>query len=98
MKRMFLTAAAAIIAVAPALAKEATYTTGTGKAVVIAVDVAAGEIRLSHGPIPALNWPAMTMSFTGQPDLLRNVAVGDKVAITIRSGGGHNEITSIAKQ
>lgn len=27
------------------------------------VDAATGKVNLSHGPIPALNWPAMTMDF-----------------------------------
>lgn len=98
MKKMFLIAAAAMITATPALAKEPTYKTGTGTAVVMAVDKAAGKIKLNHGPIPALKWPGMKMGFTAKAELLKNVAVGDKVAIGVRSGGGKYEITSITKQ
>lgn len=98
MKKMFLIAAAAMISATPILAKEPIYKTGTGTAVVMAVDKAAGKIKLNHGPIPALKWPSMKMGFTAKPELLKNVAVGDKVAIGVRSGGGKYEITSITKQ
>ena len=98
MTKMFLIAATAMTAVTPALAKEPTYKTGSGTAVVMAVDKAAGKIKLNHGPIAALKWPGMKMGFTAKPELLKNVAVGDKVAIGVRSGGGKYEIISIAKQ
>ncbi|MBX9698222.1 MAG: copper-binding protein, partial [Acetobacteraceae bacterium] len=34
-----------------------------GNAKVNAVDAGAGKIDLTHGPMPSLNWPAMTMGF-----------------------------------
>jgi Cu(I)/Ag(I) efflux system membrane fusion protein len=43
--------------------------------------LAAGKITLSHGPIPAAQWPAMTMEFRlADPRLAREVKVGDRVA------------------
>lgn len=35
----------------------------SARAKVVAVDLDAGRITLAHEPIPALNWPAMTMDF-----------------------------------
>lgn len=40
----------------------------------------AGGVTLSHEPVPALNWPAMTMLFRVEnPALLRGFKVGDRV-------------------
>lgn len=60
--------------------------------------IANGEITISHGPIPTLQWGAMTMGFklpaTGLP---KGVAVGDTVAFEIRqTKDGGFAITSIA--
>jgi Cu(I)/Ag(I) efflux system membrane fusion protein len=67
---------------------------GTGKVEKIDKD----EITLSHGPIPSLQWGAMTMGFkppvTGLP---KNLAVGDTVAFEIRQAeDGMFEIVSIS--
>ena len=35
----------------------------TGTGTLNRVDSATGKVNLSHDPIPALNWPAMTMDF-----------------------------------
>jgi Cu(I)/Ag(I) efflux system membrane fusion protein len=56
------------------------------------------EITLSHGPIPTLQWGAMTMAFKlpagGLPP---NIAVGDTVAFSIRPiADGAYQITAIA--
>ena len=34
-----------------------------GKGTVDAIDPAGGTVEINHGPIPSLNWPAMTMEF-----------------------------------
>lgn len=67
-------------------------------ATVTAVDAKAGKVTLDHGAMPAANWPAMTMEFDAPPELLTDIAVGDKVAfdVSIKDGGG--EVTAIAKQ
>jgi Cu(I)/Ag(I) efflux system membrane fusion protein len=55
------------------------------------------EITLSHGPIPSLQWGAMTMGF-GIPaeGLPKNVSVGDTVAFEFHQiDGGAYELTSI---
>src|SRR5258708_33860499 len=57
------------------------------------------EITLSHGPIPSLQWGAMTMGFKAPANgLPQNVAVGDTVSVEIRATkGGTVEITRIAR-
>jgi len=59
--------------------------------------ISAGEITLSHGPIPSLQWGAMTMGFRPPASgLPANVAVGNTVAFEIRqTKDGMYEITSI---
>ncbi len=42
--------------------------------------VASDKITLSHQPVPALRWPAMTMTFrVEEPGLVRGYKVGDQV-------------------
>jgi Cu(I)/Ag(I) efflux system membrane fusion protein len=54
------------------------------------VDIKAGKINLSHGPIASLDWPGMTMDFEVQDKaLLTNLKRGQKVAfklIEVRKG------------
>lgn len=69
---------------------------GTGK--VAAIDKAAGTITLDHGPIAEANWPAMTMAFKANPELLDSVKVGDQVGFDLALKNGTGEITAIAKQ
>lgn len=55
------------------------------------------EITISHGPIPSLEWGAMTMGFNVPASgLPKNVAVGDNVVFEIRAAkDGMFEIASI---
>jgi Cu(I)/Ag(I) efflux system membrane fusion protein len=57
-----------------------------------------GEITLSHGPIPSMQWPEMTMGFKVPPGRVpRNLAVGDMVSFEFRQAkDGGFEITRIA--
>ena len=42
--------------------------------------ITGDRITLSHAPVPALKWPAMTMTFTlGSPALARGLKKGDRV-------------------
>ena len=39
------------------------------------------QITFSHEPVPAIGWPAMTMTFKlGSPALAKGLKVGDRVA------------------
>src|SRR5258708_35322787 len=57
------------------------------------------EITLSHGPIPSLQWGAMTMGFKAPANgVPQNLAVGDTVSFEFREAqGGKFEITRIAR-
>ena len=71
---------------------------GKGSGTVTAVDATAGKITLDHGAIPAVGWPAMKMGFSAKPDLLKGVAVGDKVDFDVTVTGSAGEVTAIKKQ
>lgn len=80
------------------MAASAAPKTGTGEGKVISVNAATGAISIQHGPIKQLGWPGMTMGFTAKPDLLKGIAVGDKVAFEIKGSGENYEVTSIHKE
>lgn len=49
-----------------------------------AIDAQAGSATVSHGPIPTLKWPAMTMDFRlANPALAANIKSGSAVSIEI---------------
>lgn len=56
------------------------------------------EVTISHGPIPSLQWPPMTMGFKPPPTgLPGTVRVGSRVSFDIRATeGGSYEIVRIA--
>ncbi|OYW97120.1 MAG: efflux transporter periplasmic adaptor subunit, partial [Caulobacter vibrioides] len=44
-------------------------------------EITADTITLSHGPVPAIGWPAMTMTFKlDPPSLARGLKAGDQAA------------------
>ncbi len=53
---------------------------GTG----ILKEVGSGRIKIAHDPIAALHWPAMTMWFTAQGPLPKNLKVGDNVRFELQ--------------
>lgn len=69
-----------------------------GSGTVTAIDPAAGKITLEHGAIPAVDWPAMTMGFSAKPDVLKGIAIGDKVDFNLTVTGNAGEVTAIKKQ
>ncbi|HUZ13882.1 MAG TPA: copper-binding protein [Caulobacteraceae bacterium] len=109
MKCALLTAMV-LAAASPALAQGGSGSTGAmpgamtdgamvsadGAGVVKALDAGAGTVTIQHGPIAALKWPAMTMTFKAQPpSVLRDVHVGEKVAFRLMQMGGSTTLTSI---
>ena len=75
---------------------EAKMTKGVGT--VTAIDTAVGKITLDHEAIPAVNWPAMKMSFSAKADVLKDVAVGDKVDFDLTVTGNAGNVTAISKR
>ncbi|EXJ16162.1 copper-binding protein [Imhoffiella purpurea] len=58
-----------------------------GKGVINSVDTAKGEVNITHEPIPALSWPAMTMDLPVTDGVdLSGVSPGDKVNFGIVLG------------
>jgi len=56
------------------------------------------SITLSHQPVPALQWPAMTMSFTlADPKLAEGLKTGDQVRFAFDQAGGVPTVRRIAK-
>lgn len=70
---------------------------GKGSGTVTAVDATAGKITLDHGAIPAVDWPAMKMGFSAKPELLKGIAVGDKVDFDLTVTGSAGVVTAIKK-
>jgi len=69
-------------------------TVGTGKV----EEVTGGEITLSHGPMPAIGWGAMTMSFKlKSPDLAAGFKPGDAVRFSLMPDGDTFVVEQIEK-
>lgn len=93
MKSVTAFLAAALIA-APTIAFAADATTGK----VNKVDAAKHVVNLTHGPIPALGWPAMTMDFGVAPAIdLSTLKVGDTVSFTVGKANGVYLIDTLTK-
>ena len=76
-------------------AAEATQTY-TANGVVDGVDKSASKISITHEPVPALGWPAMTMRFTVEDaSLLDDLKAGDKVRFDFRNQGNVSIILDI---
>jgi Cu(I)/Ag(I) efflux system periplasmic protein CusF len=66
---------------------------------ITAIDAAAGTVTVNHGPIEAVGWPAMTMSFHAEdPAILAGLQVGDHVSFELKSAAEPGVVTAIAKQ
>jgi Cu/Ag efflux protein CusF len=91
----FMGALAALIiagAAAPALAhpghdhSAAAPQTAEGQGVVKGVDAKGASITVAHGPIAALKWPAMTMTFrTASPAVVNGIKVGQNVHFVLKN-------------
>ncbi len=68
-----------------------------GEGTVNKVDAKAGTFNVTHGPIPSLNWPPMTMDFqVKDKSALKGIEAGQKVEISIvQEGEGKFVVTEI---
>lgn len=67
--------------------------------VIQAFDPPTRSIRIAHGPVPMMNWPAMTMTFRVGEVSLRGFKKGDRVefGFTREQQGGAHVIETISK-
>lgn len=73
--------------------------TGAGTGTITGVDARAGTVSIKHGPIAAIGWPAMTMTFKASPpSLLKGLRAGQRVAFTAKARGMAAEVTAIRPQ
>lgn len=63
-----------------------------GNATVNAIDLQKGNINISHGPIPSLKWPAMTMGFRVEDKAqLQGIRPGDEIEFELRGAPNKDE-------
>ncbi|HJS92179.1 MAG TPA: copper-binding protein [Steroidobacteraceae bacterium] len=46
---------------------------------VVQIDATGSRITIAHHPVPALGWPAMTMTFKSSSQKLKGIKAGDQV-------------------
>ena len=59
--------------------------------------IGQSSVTLSHGPVPALGWPPMTMAFRADPMLLKGLKVGDQVSFGFDQPPAGATVPRIAK-
>ena len=68
------------------------HATGTVKR----LDASAGRVTIAHGPVPSVNWQAMTMTFTvKEKKILANLAEGKKIDFDFIQDNDTYVITSV---
>jgi Cu(I)/Ag(I) efflux system protein CusF len=70
---------------------------GSTTGVIESVDPGAGTMTIAHGPVDALQWPGMTMSFHASPEQLTKFKKGDRVAFEFKAQGMEGTITKIER-
>ena len=69
---------------------------GKSAGVVKAIDTKANTVTIQHGPIPAVGWPAMTMTFKARPaTLLDGLKLGETVDFDVTTRGMDAEVTAV---
>lgn len=64
---------------------------------ITALNAANHKITFDHGPIPAIDWPAMKMEFAVAPSVdLAKLKAGDKVKFTLSGSGNTYTVQSIS--
>lgn len=61
------------------------------------IDTTKHTVTISHGAVPAVQWPPMTMAFSVTENQLAGLMVGDHVSFSFRQEGGKATIVSIKK-
>ena len=80
----------------PGMAMDQAAKTGKGIGEITAIDTMAGTVTIKHDAIPAVGWPAMTMTFKANPStLLTGLKVGESVAFDVSVNGSDAKVTEI---
>jgi Cu(I)/Ag(I) efflux system periplasmic protein CusF len=69
----------------------------TAEGTIKAIDTTKHTVTISHGAVPAVQWPPMTMAFSVTEDQLTGLTVGDRVTFSFRVEGSKATIVSIKK-
>lgn len=78
-------AAGVALRVVAADTAEASIVSATG--MVVQVKAEQGRVKINHDPIPALDWPQMTMYFRVKDKaVLEGIVAGDKVRFELEKG------------
>lgn len=75
--------------------KPAAAPSAKASGVVKAVDTQKSTVTIAHGPVAALQWPAMTTAFKATPEQLARVKAGDQVKFEFQSNGMAASLVSI---
>jgi Cu(I)/Ag(I) efflux system protein CusF len=68
---------------------------GQGTGVIKAINSHGGTLTIQHGPIPAVSWPAMTMTFKAKPALLKGHKAGQAIDFKCDVMGMSAEVTAV---
>ena len=82
----------------PMMDPDAQMRMANAEGTVTAIDAESGTITIDHGPVAAVDWPAMTMAFEADEALRRQVVVGDEVTFSFQMSDGDSQITSITRK
>lgn len=84
------------LADAAAAAQKETAMSHEGTATVKTIDMEKGVVKLAHGPVASLKWPAMTMNFKFiDSALIQGIKVDDAVTFTFIKSNGDYVVTHI---
>ncbi|MCF7530688.1 copper-binding protein [Pseudomonas petrae] len=75
--------------------KQAQVATADGT--IKAIDSTKHTVTISHGAVPAVQWPPMTMAFAVTEDQLIGLTTGDRVSFSFRLEGSKASIVSMKK-
>ncbi|HQS96760.1 MAG: hypothetical protein B7Y36_16020 [Novosphingobium sp. 28-62-57] len=70
---------------------------GASTGTITAVDPAKGTITLDHKEIPTLQWSAMKMGFSANPEILQGFKAGDHVSFEVDWDGKQGTVTKLRK-
>ena len=81
----------------PGMSDTKKTTTADATGTITALNAANHKVTFDHGPIAAIDWPAMKMEFAVAPSVdLAKLKTGDKVKFTLSGSGNTYTVQSIS--